>query len=113
MNLNSATEWIAWGGIVLPLIGMSWAAIQYVLNEKRKVQCKRYSEFSSLLGEVNSGILTKQIGAIYELRKYPEYKEVTGRILSQIDIRGTAADLLTNEMDITLSELGLKKRVKK
>ncbi len=112
MNLSSVTDWIAWSGIVLPLVGMSWAAIQYVINEKKKFKRDRFSQLLNLLGEVEGSDLTRQVAAIYELRKYPEYKEVIGRILWKVDIHGSAAKLLIDEMDITLSHLGLSKREK-
>ena len=35
MGLSSAEEWIAWGGIVVPLLAMAFSAVTYSLAKRR------------------------------------------------------------------------------
>ena len=110
MNLDTPGDWIAWAGIVLPLITLAWAATQYVNVEAKKAKRQRFEDFKSLCEDLNSENITTQVAVIFEMRKYPEYKEVIGRLLGQITIMGTASELITDEMDITLAKLNLDKR---
>jgi hypothetical protein len=80
MNLKTATDWLTYGALILPLFILAWSAWQYVMLQKKIEEQRRFENFflvvekSFKIGEVPLGA-----AALYELRKYPEYKEFTVR----------------------------------
>ncbi len=77
MNLQTVTDWLTWAALVLPLFVLSWSAWQYVLLQKKIERQQRFENFFIVLektykiGEAPAGA-----AALYELRKYPEYRDV-------------------------------------
>jgi hypothetical protein len=82
MRLDSALDWMAWGGLVLPLVVLAWSALQFVWVRTEEARQKKFDNFFITLERVHnaSGSMIAQKGAIFELRNYPKYKEVILRI---------------------------------
>lgn len=52
MNLNTITDWIAWGGIVLPLLITAISAFLYVRIEMQKQKTTKYNQFYKLMDQI-------------------------------------------------------------
>ena len=110
MSPSSWQEWIAWAGIVIPLIALAWSAVFYVRAKRREVHHQEYQRFFEItdhLGQQGGSIASK-MAAAYELRKYPEYKEVILNICEKAPVTGGAAKMLAEEMEATASFLSKK-----
>lgn len=106
--LNSWADWVAWGGLVIPLFAIAFSAVQYVRMELEKARSRRYDRFFELmeqLGKKDYSIAAK-MAAAHELKKFPEYKEVVLRLMVDAKIGGTEAWLLEREFDLTAKHFG-------
>ena len=107
MGLRSVQDWIAWAGIVIPLFAMAWAAIFFVLTRRREVHFQEFERLFKVmdhLGHEGDSIASK-MAAAYELRKYPEYKDVVIRMCEQADVRGPSGKMLKDELILTAEYL--------
>jgi len=107
MKLASAVDWLTWGALVLPLFVLTWSAWQYVGIQKREEARHRFDRFFKLLDLVGAheGVsVHSKVGAIYELRNYPEYADVVVRVCrdSRPRVTGALAFMLENEFDKTI-----------
>jgi hypothetical protein len=96
-------EWVAWAGIVVPLAGMAWAAIFYTLARRREIHFQEFERLFKVmdhLGQQGGSIASKMV-AVYELRKYPEYKNVFARMCEQTEVQGTSGKMLKDQMLLT------------
>jgi len=105
---NSWQDWIAWAGIVLPLTAFAWAAIYFVITWRGEIKHKRYEKFFSLMDRVGEkgGSIAGKMAAIYEMRKYPEYKDVIIRLCQDAELDGSAKHLLEREFELTARHFG-------
>jgi len=96
-------EWVAWAGIVIPLLGMGWAAIFYVVTRRREVHFQEFERVFKVMDHLgqSGGSIASKMAAAYELRKYPEYKDVIIRMCEQAEAQGPAAKMLKAEMLLT------------
>ena len=96
-------DWISWAGVVIPLAALAWAAVFYTLSHRRDVQQKEFERFFRVMDHLgqDGGSIASKIAAAYELRKYPEYKEVIVRLCEQANYEGPAAEMLRKEMLLT------------
>ena len=51
------------------------------------------------------GSIASKMAAAYELRKYPEYRDVIIRMCEQADVRGPSGKMLKDEMMMTAEYL--------
>lgn len=110
MGLNTVQDWIAWAGIVLPLMSLAWAACFYVLTRRREVQHQEFERVFQVMDHLGSeGSIASKMAATYELRKYPEYGEVIIRLCEQAQIEGPAAQMLRDEMRLTAEHMRARK----
>lgn len=96
---------------MLPLTTLAWAAAFLVLTWRSEVNHKRYEKFFSLMdrvGEQGSSIAGK-MAAVYEMRKYPEYRDVIIRLCQDAEIDGAAKELLEREFDLTAQHFGARR----
>lgn len=49
----------------------------------------------------SGGSIASKMAAAYELRKYPQYKDVIVRMCRETEVSGTSAVMLKNEMLLT------------
>ena len=107
MDLATPGEWIAWGGVVVPLIALAWSAVTYALAKRREVRHQQYQRFFQImdhLGRADSSIASK-MAAAYELRKYPEYAEVIINVCEKAEVEGPATQMLKEEMAATAAHM--------
>ncbi|WP_167074507.1 hypothetical protein [Sphingomonas vulcanisoli] len=100
------TEWLAWAGVVVPLASLAWAAVMYVRTKRAEVDAQRFEQFfkvMELFGS-NSSIASK-MAAAFELRKYPQYKEVIIRLCEKARVEGDAAEMLRDELRLTAESM--------
>ena len=111
MTLNlSAADWIAWAGVVIPLMALAWSAVFYTLARRREVQHQEYQRFFQItdhLGQ-SGGSVASKMAAAFELRKYPEYTDVIVNICQKTRIDGPAAEMLKQELIATAEFLKAK-----
>lgn len=100
-------EWIAWLGIVLPLFTLAFSGWRYVSVRKQEnchQQYQRFFEITDHLGSTGGSIASK-MAAAYELRKYPQYKDVIIRLCDGAVVDGPAAEMLNTELRLTAENM--------
>lgn len=107
MGLHSVQDWIAWAGIVIPFGALAWAAVFFVLTRKREVHFQEFERLFKVMDHLgqDGGSIASKMAAAYELRKYPDYKDVIIRMCDQADVRGPSAKMLKDEMILTADYL--------
>ena len=108
MTPSTWQDWIAWAGLVLPLATLAWAAGFFVLTWRVEVRHKRYEKFFGLMDKLGArdGSIPGKMAAAYEVRKYPEYREVIIRLCKDAAVHGEARELLERELDLTARHFG-------
>ena len=98
---------IAWLGLVIPFCALAFSAVAYVLNQRREQRFREFQKFHGLMKELGTPGTTVlgNMAVSYELRKFPQYKELINRALSEIDVKGSRADMLKNEFALTIEFL--------
>lgn len=102
---------IAWLGIVIPLGALAYSASVYVSNQRREQKFREFQKFHDLMKELGTAGTTVlgNVAVAYELRKFPQYREVIVRALTDIEVRGTRADILKREFALTIDFLEMQK----
>jgi hypothetical protein len=105
---------VAWAGIVIPLATLAWSAWQYVSIRKREAASERFDRLFKILDLIGGGTETSvysKVGGIFELRNYPEYREVIVRICrdSKGKIQGSLAGMMDCEFEKTIDYFEKKK----
>ncbi len=107
---TTATEWIAWGGVVLPFAGLAGSAVRFVWLEGEKRKDANYQRFYDLMDQIGrpGHSIAAKMAAVYELRKFPDYAEVSIRVCEDVPVGGDAAKPLADEMKLTAEFLRRK-----
>jgi hypothetical protein len=107
VTLNTWQDWIAWAGVVLPLVSLAWAACFYVLTRRREVHHQEYERFFAVMDHLGQqgGSIASKVAAAYELRKYPEYRDVIIRVCEGANVEGPAAAMLRAELELTAEHM--------
>ena len=94
---------VAWLGVVIPFVALAWAAISHVNTQRREQEFREYEKFFIIMKELGSkdSTVPGNLAAVYELRKFPEYKDVIIRLCEDAPLQGTEAKLLAREMLMT------------
>ena len=73
---------VAWLGVVIPLFALAWSAFQWIGIQKELQRQKRFERFFATIMRVHNAdrSLISQMAAVFELRNYPEYRELVIRI---------------------------------
>jgi hypothetical protein len=110
MTLSTWQDWVAWAGIVIPLLSLAWAAAFYVWNRRRELDHQEYHKIFEIMDHLgqSGGSIASKMAAAYELRKYIAYKDVILRLCDQVNIDGNAAKMLSNELKRTAEYLKAK-----
>ncbi len=108
--------------VLIPLAAMVVQLWQYIDQKKVELRDKRFEYFHRLIRELvepstdqKMMYLDRQIAVVFELRNFPEYAEVSERIL--IGLRDTwsknpeSLQRMITEIDLTLAYL--RERMKK
>jgi 2-phospho-L-lactate transferase/gluconeogenesis factor (CofD/UPF0052 family) len=103
MSPDSWQEWVAWGGVVIPLSVLAFTAAFHVRNEIRKTMHKEYERFFEVMEHlgVHGGSIASKMAAAYEMRKFPQYSEVVIRTCENVQVDGDAAGMLREELRLT------------
>jgi hypothetical protein len=103
MNLSTVAEWIAWAGIVIPLAALAWSAVFYTVARRREVQYLEYQRFFQIMDHLgqHGGSVASKMAAAFELRKYPEYASVIINVCQKVDVEGSSAAMLREELNAT------------
>jgi hypothetical protein len=100
---QSFLDWVAYLGLVVPLCVLAWSGATYALALRNRNAHSRFERFFQVmdhLGQQGSSIASK-MAAAYELRKYPEYKDVVIRLSEQVIVDGPSAKMLADELRLT------------
>lgn len=115
----STSLWAILISVLVPLAFQVWT---YLDQKKRELKDRRFEIYHRLIRELVGAsnerpFLDHQIAIVFELRNFPEYAEVTERILSGLkegwskDSQQTDANKrLISEIDLTLEFLKASKR---
>lgn len=108
MNPSTFSDWLAWAGLVLPLMTLAWSALWFVRIEAEKNRKARYDQFFNLMDQLGRReySIAAKMAAAYSLRRFPEYREVIVRLTSDVGIDGEGAHLLARELDLTARHFG-------
>ncbi|MGF7168977.1 hypothetical protein FHS91_000636 [Sphingobium xanthum] len=112
MGLTSASDWIAWAGIVIPLAALAWSAVFYTLARRREVSHQEYQRLSEVMRNLgdHQASVTQKMAAAFELRKYPEYAPVIITVCENTKLTGDRdyVDMFRAELDKTADYLRAK-----
>lgn len=105
-------------GVLVVFVPLAWACISFLSKKKRELAQQRFEIYHRLIEEIVSGRngaprQDSQIAAIYELRKFTEYFQVSHRILQHL--HKTWAQLPGNERvvhEINLTLNFIRKKVR-
>lgn len=105
MGLRNATDWLTWAAIVLPLFALAWSAWQYVDLKKREEASESFNRLFRIMDMIGGRdtSLASKIAAVYELRRYPTYRDLIVRFCRDAapKVVGENAKMLTREMELT------------
>ncbi len=107
MNLSTAGEWIAWAGVVVPLMALAWSAVFYTLAKRRELEHEEYRRFFEIMDHLGQqgGSIASKMAAAFELRKYSHYTEVIINVCEKAELEGDASQMLREEMLATAEYL--------
>ena len=101
----SLAEVFATAGVIIPLAVVAWSAWQYVMIQRREERRLRFEQFFSLMDRIGGahGSIASKVAAAYELRKYPEYRELLIRFCrtAAMKVVGDNAKMLSDELTHT------------
>lgn len=100
---------------VPPLIGLIVSTWRYTMDRRTQLRQQRFENFHRLISDLVEGRegqkvprLDSQIAVVFELRNYPEYREVSRRILKGLKASwsdNSSNARLIEELDYTLEAL--------
>ena len=123
-SLHSFDKWgirATVAALVLSVVGIAWSGWEYARVQVREANKERFFQYHDLIYKISGGVgvdggmlkATSQSAFIYELRAYPEYAQLSGRLLKDLaeqwernspsDPRN---DVLQREIQDTLIALG-------
>jgi hypothetical protein len=113
LGLQSALDWIAWAGIVIPLAALAWAAVQHVQIQRRDEKRRQFDEFFEVMDKIGQaeGSIASKMAAVYQLRKYPQYREVIIRFCRGAEVRGDGTTREMFQRELTLLEKHFSKEM--
>jgi hypothetical protein len=114
MSPSSWQEWVAWAGVVLPLMTLAGSAVGYIFLAQQKNAEEKFNRFFDLMEKIGAQdySIAAKMAAISELRKFPEHKEVVIRLCQDAQVGGPQAFLLEREFDLTARHFGSRREGK-
>jgi hypothetical protein len=101
--------------ILLSLSALIWQSIQFFLTRSGDAKNRQFEAYHRLIKELvqpsedGHTYLDRQCAAVFELRRFKDYKEVTIRILTGLRDQwqgdGTLPSRLAKEIELTLNSL--------
>ena len=104
-TLASVADWIAWSALIVSIVVIAWAAFRYVRLEQAKNEQTRFENFYRTLERVHNKdqSLILQRAAIFELRNFPEYKDLIVRLCRDRNSLFPTVELVQREFLLTLN----------
>lgn len=88
MNLENLVAYATVGAFLLSFGSIAFSARRYITQREKEQRSERFRTYHGIVEVIGSGKssseimpLTSQIAYIYELQNYPEYAELTEKIL--------------------------------
>jgi hypothetical protein len=105
--LKTATDFVAWGLLVMPLMILASVSLVRLFREREKSRNERYLRFQSLLLTIaNKDLdLGPKLAAAYELRHYPDYAPVLNKIFVDGRLRQEGSEHLVRQLKDTLKSM--------
>lgn len=104
--------------ILLAVIPAIWSFITYLNLKNKEMQHERFTIFHKLIESLvqpqangQGPFLDRQIAIVYELRNFPEYFELTIRILNGLKVswgQHPSFQRLLDEIDLTIKHIETK-----
>jgi hypothetical protein len=110
--VKDAADWLAFGALFLAVCTIAWQGYRYVNVQKDIGRQRNFENFFHTLERVNNRdrSLILQKAAIFELRNYPEYKDVVLNICDDAkSLFATEDPRVLDEFEATASFLRAKK----
>lgn len=89
MTLNDLVVWATLGAFVVPLVTLVFSAHRWLAIREAKLKAERFQTYHRLVHSISVGAsehgsmkLTSQLAYIFEIRNFPEYSQLTERVLS-------------------------------
>lgn len=121
-----AWDWNAFAttlGFAVPMAGMAFSGWHWVNTRKEEMRQRRYENFHEIVSVLISGrngdgntFVDSQVAACFELRNYPEYAEVTCRIINGLlakwrpHMHEPGLERLVHEGELTVAHLSKSKQ---
>lgn len=113
MSPEQATIITALISLIGAIITLSYQALQYLDRRKQELRDKRFRTYHDLIRDLvqpgeKGSYLDRQIAIAFELRNFPEYAEVTQRILAGLRetwAQNPAYKRLITELDLSMAHL--------
>jgi hypothetical protein len=85
--VSTAADWFAWAALLLPLAVLAWSGIGYVKIQSTLGRQREFDNFFQTLERIQNsqGSAIQQRAAVFELRNYPQYKELVLRLCDQAE----------------------------
>jgi hypothetical protein len=111
-------------GVLLAAMTFVWSAYGFIVVRRKEQQTHEFEAFHRLIKELvspdpdtKSTWIDRQMAAVFELRHFPRYYEVTVRILGGLrehwsNIPDPEIHRLIEEIDLTLEHIGGLKPIK-
>lgn len=119
-DVASISMIIAFFALVVTLARLAFSAHRYLRIRSAEIKQQRFKNYHYLIDELVGAVkgenikLDSQIAKAYELRNYPEYREVSIRILEGLEQtweKEPKNELLLKEISISLSKLKKIERI--
>ena len=93
-------EWTVAVGLFIPLASLAWTGVSFSITHRREVRNAEFERFFNVMDRLgnNDGSEPSKLAAAYELREYPQYREVIVRMCRELKVTGGAAQRLKAEM---------------
>lgn len=118
----SLTDLTTIGAFLLAIGSLAFSARRYIRITEKTQESERFEIYHKLIKTISRGAdesgalkLVSQIAYIYELRNFPEYKDLTETLLNQLGIQWAEGEsernfpLLKKAIDDTLASLQQRK----
>ncbi len=93
-------------GVLIPLFTLAFSALKYVDIRELEQRQQSFDNYHGLIERLtNTDSMDAQAAILYELRNYPEYKDVSIRILNSYQVKWKAHEMLFAELNLAISEL--------
>lgn len=101
-------------GVLAAGVAVVWPITQFVLARQREQRNRDFDAYHRLIKELvspdehNTTWLHRQVAAVFELRHFERYEEVTERILQDLRTKWSTelnASILIDEIDLTLANV--------